>query len=191
MGDEGRNPIDFGSQGQRSRSLLPPCEGMPRFALSSSHYSRPDFCKCGETFQLIRPFLSSSIQKVKLRPHPQRKRSGLISQHVWKTILTRISCHAFISMKWSSGGVVVKLLACGARCPGFDSRSRHYDFRDWFAASNSRYGWNIAKATKILKTTNLFHEMPLASHSGHFESFGFWSIEKIDLVDCELKHIQL
>ena len=35
MDDERRNPIDFGSRGQRSRSTLPPCEGMPRFALSS------------------------------------------------------------------------------------------------------------------------------------------------------------
>ena len=32
--DEGRNPIDFGSRGHRSRSTLPPCEGMPRFVLS-------------------------------------------------------------------------------------------------------------------------------------------------------------
>ena len=35
MDDKRRNPIDFGSWGQRSRSTLPPCEGMPRFALSS------------------------------------------------------------------------------------------------------------------------------------------------------------
>ena len=41
----------------------------------------------------------------------------------------------------SSGGVVVKLLACGAGGPGFDSRSRRNDFRDWLSpASNSRYG---------------------------------------------------
>ena len=33
--DKGRNPIDFGSQGKRSSSILPTCEGMPRFALSS------------------------------------------------------------------------------------------------------------------------------------------------------------
>ena len=33
--DERRNPIDLGSQGQISRSTLAPCEGMPRFALSS------------------------------------------------------------------------------------------------------------------------------------------------------------
>ena len=45
----------------------------------------------------------------------------------------------------SSGGVVVKLLACGARGLGFDSRSRRYDFRDWLSpAFKSRYGWNIA-----------------------------------------------
>ena len=31
----------------------------------------------------------------------------------------------------SSADVVVKLLACRARGPVFDSRSRHYDFRDW------------------------------------------------------------
>ena len=35
MDDEGRNPIDFWSQGQRSNSILPTCKGMPRFALSS------------------------------------------------------------------------------------------------------------------------------------------------------------
>ena len=28
----------------------------------------------------------------------------------------------------NSGGRVVKLLACGARGPGFDSRPRHLDF---------------------------------------------------------------
>ena len=26
-----------------------------------------------------------------------------------------------------------KLLACGARGPGFDSQSRLYDFRDWLS----------------------------------------------------------
>ena len=39
----------------------------------------------------------------------------------------------------SSGGVVVKLLACGARGAGFNSWSRSYDFRDWLSpASKSR-----------------------------------------------------
>ena len=37
---------------------------------------------------------------------------------------------------WSSGGVVVKLLAYGARDLGFDSRSRHYDFRDWLSPAS-------------------------------------------------------
>ena len=46
----------------------------------------------------------------------------------------------------SSSGVVVKFLACRASGPGFDSRSRTYNFRDWLsAASKSRYGWNIAE----------------------------------------------
>ena len=45
----------------------------------------------------------------------------------------------------SSGGVVVELLVCGARGPGFASRSRRYDFRDWLSpASKSR---KITKAT--------------------------------------------
>ena len=35
----------------------------------------------------------------------------------------------------SSYGVVVKLLAYGARGPGFDSKCRHYDFRDWLLVS--------------------------------------------------------
>ena len=49
---------------------------------------------------------------------------------------------------WSSGGRVVRLLACGARGPGFDSRSRHLKFSDWLSpASKSWYGWNAAKAT--------------------------------------------
>ena len=40
-----------------------------------------------------------------------------------------------------SGGVVVKLFAYGARGPGFDSRSRRYDFIDWLSpTSKSRYG---------------------------------------------------
>ena len=40
----------------------------------------------------------------------------------------------------SSVGRVVKLLACGARGPGFDSPPRHLNFRDWLSpASKSRY----------------------------------------------------
>ena len=56
----------------------------------------------------------------------------------------------FVRLWGSSGGVVVKFLACGARGPGLDSRSRLYDFRDWLSpAFKSRYGWNIDKAAKI------------------------------------------
>ena len=33
--DERRNPINLGSQGRISRSILAPCEERPRFALSS------------------------------------------------------------------------------------------------------------------------------------------------------------
>ena len=44
-----------------------------------------------------------------------------------------------------SGGVVVKLLACGARGTGFDSRTLRYNFRDWLSpASKVRCGWNTA-----------------------------------------------
>ena len=40
--------------------------------------------------------------------------------------------------------VVVKLLACGARGLGFESRSRRYDFRDWLSPdSKPWYDWNI------------------------------------------------
>ena len=43
----------------------------------------------------------------------------------------------------------------GTRCPGFESRSCRYDFRDWLSpVSKSRCGWKIAKATQIFKTTN-------------------------------------
>ena len=35
----------------------------------------------------------------------------------------------YFTTTWSSGGRVVKLLACGARGPGFDSRPRHLDFQ--------------------------------------------------------------
>ena len=45
--DEGRNPIEFGSQGQRSSSILPTYEGMPCFALSSLFYTDIVFPFCG------------------------------------------------------------------------------------------------------------------------------------------------
>ena len=41
----------------------------------------------------------------------------------------------------SGGGRVVKLLACWARGPGFDSPPRHLNFRDRLSpACKSRYG---------------------------------------------------
>ena len=39
----------------------------------------------------------------------------------------------------------LKLLASRARGPGFDSRSRHLNVRDWLSpATKSRFGWNTA-----------------------------------------------
>ena len=47
----------------------------------------------------------------------------------------------------SKGCRVVKLLACGARSPGFDSPPRHLNFRDWLSpAPKSQYGLNTAEA---------------------------------------------
>ena len=55
----------------------------------------------------------------------------------------------------SSCGVVVKLLACGVRGPGFDSWSRHYNFRDWLSsASKSRYGWKTCITKSEKQPTN-------------------------------------
>ena len=39
----------------------------------------------------------------------------------------------------SSGGVMVKILACRARGPGFNSRSRCYNFSGWLSPASSRY----------------------------------------------------
>ena len=65
--------------------------------------------------------------------------------------LSRISSF-FPLVNGNNGGVVGKLLAWGARGPGFDSRSRRYDFRNFLSpASKTRYGSNIAKATLIFK----------------------------------------
>ena len=36
----------------------------------------------------------------------------------------------------SGGGRVVKLLVCEARGPGFDSWSRHLNFRDWLSPAS-------------------------------------------------------
>ena len=62
----------------------------------------------------------------------------------------------------SSGGEVVKLMACGARGPGFDSWSHRCNFRDWsYPASESWYGWNIAN---IVAAFRGMHASP-AKHS--------------------------
>ena len=64
-------------------------------------------------------------------------------------------------MKWqflegSGGGQVIKLLACWARGPGFDSWFEwfhHLNLRDWvYPASKSQYDWKIVKATTRLLT---------------------------------------
>ena len=54
----------------------------------------------------------------------------------------------FNLLLWHGGGEVVKLLVCGARGPGFDSRSRRYDFRNWLSpATKSPYDRKTAQAT--------------------------------------------
>ena len=96
------------------------------------------------------PTLHHPINMIKLRrkePHPH----GLT---LFQPKVVTLPNHSR-----SSIDVVVKLLACGARDTGFDSRSRRYDFRDWLSkASKSWYDWKIAKARslkrrKILYTT--------------------------------------
>ena len=99
------------------------------------------------------PMLDSCIQNEKFRKSGQDMYTSLKDKtkykyKMWIASVLRRDC-------WSSGGRVVKLLACGARGPGFESRPRHWIFRDWLSpASKSRYGWKIAKSTLILKTTN-------------------------------------
>ena len=89
-----------------------------------------------------------------------------------------------------SGGVVVTLLACGARGPGFHSRSRHYDFRDLLSpASNSRYGWKIAKSTKILKQptnhTNSQNKSLLWYTNSFWDISAIHRLEKVVLTCCQ------
>ena len=75
-----------------------------------------------------------------------------LSAFPWIELRTSLDTSILSFLSRSSAGAVVKLLACGARGPGFDSRSRSYDFRDWLSpASKWRYGWKIAKATNIIK----------------------------------------
>ena len=72
------------------------------------------------------------------------------------------------SSPWgSSGGRVVKLLACGEQEDrGSILGLATWIFRDWLSpASKSRYGRKIAKSTLILKTTNQTIE-PMHRHYG-------------------------
>ena len=65
------------------------------------------------------------------------------SDGMWEFVIGLIQIPSFFYR--SGGGRVVKLLACGARVPGFDSPHRHLNFRDWLSpASKSLYGWNTA-----------------------------------------------
>ena len=62
----------------------------------------------------------------------------------------------------SSGGVVVKLSACGARSLGFNFRSRCFNFRDWLSPASIGYlllpsrdmAERLLKRRKSSKTTN-------------------------------------
>ena len=69
---------------------------------------------------------------------------------VYCIVLHQLHCLSIFG--GSSDGVVLGLWSKWSEC---DSRSCRYDFRDWLSpASKSRYGWNIANTTSILKTTN-------------------------------------
>ena len=53
----------------------------------------------------------------------------MINQQKYDQISVSIGLDCSNPSPGSSGGRVVKLLACGARGPGFDSRSRHLNFQ--------------------------------------------------------------
>ena len=57
--------------------------------------------------------------------------------HFWQTIniLLIWLSKGYVQNEMSSGGVAATLFAREARGPGFDSRSRRYDFRNWFSSS--------------------------------------------------------
>ena len=66
---------------------------------------------------------------------------NILTPSCCSSVNSRVTLNKSSSGWWSSGGVVVKLFACGARGPGFDYRSRRYYSRDWLCpASKSRYG---------------------------------------------------
>ena len=73
---------------------------------------------------------------------------SVVTEKISKNCIYSIHVANIQNHSGSGGGRVVKLLACEARGPGFDSRSRHSNFKDWLSsASKSRYGLNTAEAT--------------------------------------------
>ena len=75
--------------------------------------------------------------KSKIYEHFKRKKKNQ------DFILMKICEKIHWGFETSGFGRVVKLLAYGARCPGFDSLPRHLNFRDCLSpASKSQYGWN-------------------------------------------------
>ena len=90
----------------------------------------------------------------------------------------------------SSGGRVVKLLACGARGPGFDSRPRHLNFQRlaiscFQVVIRLKYHWSDVNP-QYNQQTNL-----------EFDVVKIWDIELSSFVDCfasmsiSYKHILL
>ena len=85
---------------------------------------------------------------------------------------------------------MVKLLALGARGPGFDSRSQRYNFRDWLSpASKSRCGWNIAKSPKQ-RTEERFQTFPI-DHTVYLRIIGLVFGPSRALYISFLKHCTL
>ena len=63
--------------------------------------------------------------------------------HIWPAYSIKVVFANTTKCRWlhdigSDGGRVVKLLACGARGPGFKSRPRHLNFRDCYLLLLSR-----------------------------------------------------
>ena len=93
----------------------------------------------------------------------------------------------------SSGCVVVTLLACGARGPGFDSRSRRYDFRDWLSPA-SKYMAEISlnrrkssnnQPTKLFMTVSECECIGVLRHMQRYFSYtcdGAWICRRIEEV---------
>ena len=83
-----------------------------------------------------RQFFENSVFRGMTVYHLMKK----LNTHLMSIQLICISIRSKINLG-SGSGQVIKLLACGASGPGFNSRSRHLNFRDWISpASTSRYG---------------------------------------------------